>query len=164
MAFRNLPLKINWRLIVMHFIAACLFIYAFKILVSLHDHKFVLNVIDLRNAGSFDPARLTCDVMWLNLSGPAGLVVACLISLFLCIKKGWHWANTLIVAIIAFLLDKFDLLGWSYLQSVFVAPGDLLNLPSPWYYLLNGGIVLAFALVMFFSKGAKQFIGTSESK
>jgi len=150
--------KLNWRLILIHFVACWFFIHAFKVLFSLHDHEFLMGVIANRNTGGLNAGRLANDIHWLNLAGYAGLIAGCLLSVLISLKKHWFLANTLIVFVIAFVLEKYELLGWNSLQSVFTSPGDLLNLPSPWYFLLNGGIMVAIGLVLFFLKGPVQFI------
>jgi len=158
MASSNPMSKLNWRLMVIHFIACWFFIHASKVLFSLHDHEFLMNVIANRNTGGLNAGRFANDVHLLSLAGYAGLIVGCILSIMISLKQRWYWINTLIIFVVAGVLERFELLGWNALQSVFTSPGDLLNLPSPWYYLLNGGIMVAVGLVLFFLKGPVQFI------
>ena len=108
-----------------------------------------------------NPGRLDKDLLILKLSGPAGLVLGCLISILICLKRKWAWINTLVVFLIALLLDKLNFLGWDYLQSIFLTPGGLMRLEAPSFFLVNGSIMLLIGLLIFFMRWSMIFINSA---
>jgi len=158
MALSNFVSKLNWRLIVLHLIACGFFIYAFLEMFVLHDFKYVMNLMNHGGRRDIDGSRLANDLMWNNLSPLIGLLTGFLVSLAIAIKKHWHWINSLIVFLIAYLLWRFDLFGWRYLKHIFLAPGSLFKDYTIGYFLVNGLVMLAIGLLLFFSRRLVQFI------
>jgi hypothetical protein len=164
-ALSNFLSKLNWRLIVVHFAACWLFIYAFELFSYLHDVTFWTTVLNhsrtwLENwkNWNFDASRLTLNLYWLYLSGFVGFLVAFSISLTISIRRHWHWINAIIVFVIICILGKFDLLGWPYLKSIFLAPGSPFSYSSLWYSLINGSVMLTIGLLLFFSRKSVRFV------
>ena len=148
-----------------HLIACWFFIYSFLIFSYLHDHQFLMNFLnqpkswfDHPKSWHFDPSKLTIDLLWINLSKGVGLLAGFLTSLAIAIKKHWYWINSLIVFLVAILLLKFDIFSWQYLRRIFLAPGSLFKGYSIGYFLVNGSIMLAIGIMLFFLKRIENFI------
>jgi len=131
----------------------------------LHDHKFLVSLLNqpkdwINNFRSrhFDPGELTIDIIWLSLSKPIGALACFLISLAISIKKRWYWINSLIVFLVAFLLQRFHLFGWYYLSGIFLAPGSLFKEYTIGYFLVNGLIMLALGMLFLFLGVSVKFI------
>jgi hypothetical protein len=157
--------KLNWRQILLHFAAFWFFIHAFQTLSYLYDVKLIDSVrqskeqdpIEILRASGTSIATLTNFVLWTNVSGFVGLLVAFIISLAISFKRHWFWINALIAFILSYLLYRFDLLGWTYLRSFFWYLGREFN-NSMVEFMLNGIILLAIGLLIFFLRAPNQFI------
>ena len=144
--------KINFRQLFIHFLASWFFIYAFHTLSSLYDYSFLYTAAEHLNRTN-DPQRFASDMYIINESGAIGLIVAYIISWQISLRRNWFWLNSVIVFAIAFVLKYNNLLGWSSLQHVFLAPGHVFRVNSIACFLTNGLIMLAIGLVLFFLKG-----------
>jgi hypothetical protein len=165
MALSNFISKLNWRLLVLHFIACWFLIYSFLMFSYIHDNELFIDLLnhpkDWMTKGRLlhvDPSRMSNDTLWVILSKYIGLLTGFLISLILAIKKHWHWLNSLIVFLISILLLRFHLLGWNYLSQIFTMPGALFKKYGIGYFLINGSVMLAIGLLLFFLKWSVQFI------
>jgi hypothetical protein len=165
MTFHNFLEKINWRQIIVHFVACWFFIHAFQTLSFLYDTKLV-DTIRQSNGQltseafvekKFDASDLTYFWLWTSVSGFVGLLVAFIISLIISFKRNWLWANTLLAFILAFILYHFHLLGWGYLRQFFWYFGQRFN-NSTIEFLLNGSILLTIGTLIFFLRGPNLFI------
>jgi hypothetical protein len=161
----NFISKLNWRLILIHLIACGFFIYSFLVFSYLHDHKFLMGFLNRPKNWFHNPQNWHFDIstfsnaaLWISLSKPLGLLIGFLISLAITIKKHWYWVNSLIVFFVAFLLLRYNLFGWHYLSYVFLVPGSLFKEYSIGYFLVNGLLMLAIGLLLFFLRRVQQFI------
>ncbi|HTD39226.1 MAG TPA: hypothetical protein VK671_01310 [Mucilaginibacter sp.] len=147
--------KLNWRLILVHLIACWFFIHAFLEFAGLHDIDIYKEVKDIRSSAV--QSRIYYDAIWISLSEDAGLLTAFIISLVLSIKHRWHWLNSVIVLLVGFFLNRFDLFGWHFLKHIFLKPGYLFK-SDIGFYLTNGLIMLTIGLLVFFLKWSVRFI------
>ncbi len=150
--------RINWRLILLHLIAAWFFIEAFKELSYLHDLKWreVFTQKWLRE--SYDKSRLIAAIDYPYYFASLGLLVAFIISLGISIKQHWFWVNSLIVFIIGYLLYRLGFLGWNFFKYIFLQQGKLFPFDSAAHYLADCLPMLALGLIIFFSGFTNRFI------
>ena len=150
--------RLNWRLILIHFIATWFFIQSFFLLSSLHDLKGYEVFTHKWQSESYDSQRFSSEINWLYTPPYVGLLVAFSISLFITIKNKWFWLNSVIVLVLNYFLKRFGFDGWHYLKLIFLLPGQYLNPHSALYYLTNGIPMLTIGLLLFFSKLTNRFI------
>ena len=153
--------KLNWRLLLIHLVACWLFVYAFNSLFFLIDYSFIKTLRQSELKRPYDGHRLTIDLLWISYGGLIGLLVAFGISLLIAVKNKWHWINCLIILLVVFLLERFDI-AWPYLKHIFLAPGRLVKSEIA-YFLVNGTVMLTLGLLLFFLKPIKQFINSNEN-
>lgn len=171
MAFDNFLSKLNWRLILVHFIASWFFMYAFAELLILHNFKFIMSLWDIIAAKKLgthkflpgDAERLVSVTLWMNYSYCFGLLTALIISLLISYKKRWYLLNSLIAFTIAFITWQFHIPGLQYLKMIFIAPGRFFSDHSRWFYITNGIVMLFLGLLLFFSKTSIHFINSKTS-
>ena len=147
--------KLNWRLMLVHLIACWFFIYASMELAALYDINIFKELKDIRSNAV--QRRIFYDAIWVSLGEDAGVLTAFIISLVLSIKHRWYWLNSVIVLLVGFFLNRFDLFGWQFLKHIFLKPG-LLFKSYIGYYLTNGLIMLTIGLLLFFLKWSVRFI------
>jgi hypothetical protein len=136
--------KLNWRLMLIHFIAFCLFILAFREFMFLHDRKYMFDISDAiihkKNMSDFSGIRFSKDILWIGIAGLIGLLAAFAISLTVCIRNKWFWLNALLSFLTTFFLYKFIIqfsLGY-YINHLFF------HLPI-WIRLSGTGCIILFA-------------------
>ena len=165
MTLQNFIAKINWRQILIHFVAFWFFIHAFQTLSYLYDTKLV-NTVRQSNAqdniktlgdNGTTTSDLTYVVIWTSVSGFIGLLAAFIISLTISIKRHWFWINALLAFILTYILYRFDLLGWKFLKQIFWYLGQQFNNPTI-EFLFNGIILLTIGFLIFFLRRPNQFI------
>ena len=154
---KNLFSNLNARLMVIHFIAFWFFAYAFFTLSNLHDYGF-LHLSSEHMLLLNDSARFIRDKEFIRQSGNFGLLAAYIISWAISSKRNWHWINSVIIFLPAFVLYNLGYLGWNMVHGIFQAPGKLFPVNSVWEYLTNGLILLAIGSVLLFSKRLKRYI------
>lgn len=164
MTFQKIISKLNWRQIVIHFVAFWFLIYAFQTF----SYLFFTNLIDniRQNNGEFsknyfdsdsNTENVTYFLIWTTYSGFIGILTAFIISIVMTLKRNWFWINSLIVFILTFILHRFDLLGWTFIKPVFYYIGQLLNDTTKEFWV-NGIILLIIGLSIFFSNVSIKFI------
>jgi hypothetical protein len=154
---KNFLAQLNVRLLIIHFIAYWLFIYGFDTLGSLYDFKFLYNTNALM-LSSIAKERFNSDILIINLFGTSGLVIAYIISWQLSVKKGWFWANAVIIFLLAFLLKSHDYLAWSSMKSIFLAPGQIIFDNSMIGVIINGLVMIALGCLLLLKKQIIDFI------
>lgn len=166
MALYNFVKKLNWRLMLIHSVACVFFIYAFKQLFILHDIEFLtaLSGNNFKGVHHDEVLRITNDLLWWNISGSIGLLLAFFISLTICILKKWFWLNPVIMLLITVLLLRSHLLGVEYAPIIRYSSRKLFYLSSYWYCVINGVELLTLGLLIFFSKVSMWFIRRSLPK
>lgn len=157
--------KLNWRQIVLHFVASCFFVHAFMILsylyyIKLVDHfrssNYTNPILGNENV-HYSSSDVTNFIMIPHYSAMVGLLIAFLISLFISIKRQWFWFNSAIAYLLTYFLHRFDFLGWGYLKKIFLALGKLSN-NTFIEFLVNGTLLLTIGLMLFFLKPSIKFI------
>jgi hypothetical protein len=149
----------------MHFVAFWFFIHAFQTLSYLYDTKLIDTVRQsngqLTNQALVDnkieASDLAYFVLWTSVSGFVGLLVAFFVSLAISIKRHWFWVNALLAFLLAYILYRFDLLGWTYLKKLFWYLGQKFN-SSTIEFLFNGIILLTIGVLIFFLRRSNKFI------
>ncbi len=165
MTFQNFIARLNWRQILLHFIAFWFFIHAFQTLSYLYDTKLIDAVRQsngqLNNQtlidNNIEASDLTYFVLWTSVSGFVGLLVAFIISLAISIKRHWFWINALIAFLLTYILYRFNLLGWTYVKQFFWYLGQKFN-NSTIEFLFNGLILLIIGVLIFFLRRPNRFI------
>ena len=159
-------MRLNWRQIVIHFIASWFFIQAFEILSYLYDIKLVdiiRNTDEKSLSDVLDKEEIDhwyfADYLSIYpfLSGLLGLSIAFLISLIISIKRHWFWFNPLLVLLLSVVIFMSNLLNWSSVRSMFRYPGQIFN-NTTIEYLLGGVISLTIGIVIFSTKRINRFI------
>jgi hypothetical protein len=160
MTLQSLIQKLNWRQILLHFVATWFFLFAFQQFAFLTSptkfdasRMFVKTNTDeavkyLHDKG-FSAAEIIRYFFYAKAAWIAGLIIAFIISLTIAKTKGWFWINSLVVFLTVFLLAGQDLLGWTYLKNIFLMPGRIFT--DTLFYLLTNGLVLLCLGVFVFS-------------
>jgi hypothetical protein len=165
MTLQNFIARLNWRQIVIHFVASWFFIHAFQTLSYLYDTRLI-DIVRQSNGqltsqafvdNKIEAADLTYFVLWTSVSGFVGMIAAFIISLTISIKRHWFWVNALLAFVLTYILYRFDLLGWTYLKQFFWYLGQRFN-NSTIEFLFNGIILLTIGVMLFFLKRPNQFI------
>jgi hypothetical protein len=168
---KTLLRRINWRLILIHFIAIWLFMEAFRLFASLYDYKFIhalryaasnshhiyegFNKLNQLYPNTNLAVRLAEDVVRLTLMQFWGLIGAFLVSLSITLKMRWFWLNSVIAfaaGLVIFLLrktvsGKFNLIYYiSYVEYIFPK-----SLKLNWQNGATVFIALVIAIILLFS-------------
>jgi len=148
----------NVRLIIIHLVAFWFFYYGIETLAFLHDRYLgEPSLAGIIRAGQ--KARYDNDKTFIEQFGNIGLLLAYVISWFVCAKKGWHWINGVIAFLMAFALGYFNWFGWDHLSGIFLAPGRLLfPRSSIWNFILSGVIMVGLGSALFFWRKVLDFI------
>ena len=150
--------KINIRQLVIHFVASWLFVYGINTAVSLFDYRFLYTGMTLQNKVMFKD-KFNLDMVVIDIAGAVGLLIAYVISSRISIKRNWFWANAVIVFLIAFGLYYFNLLDWSSLRSVFLAPGRIFSFLGVLFsIIIDCLIMVSLGCYLFFNKTIQNFI------
>ena len=148
--------KLNVKLLVIHFIAFWLFIYAFQTLSFLYDFNFL--VFLPVEARINDVPRVNFDMKVVTQAGLLGSIAGYVISWRISLKRNWFWLNSVLIFVLIYVLKLYDLLGWSKLQKVFLLHGQIFRLNTRTFYITNGLIMLAIGCFLLFSGRVKRFI------
>lgn len=173
MTFRTFLSKLNWRQMLVHFVAMWFFIHAFQFLSYLTNIRLYEAVqTSSKNNGrfstaNFSAAELVSYLYYTTTSWFFALLLALIISLLMSKWKKWFWLNSLISFLIAYLLERFDYSGWYYLKHIFFLPGSVFKHTSyyPTFYLLtNGAVLLSLGVVTFFNNRITRFVDENREK
>jgi hypothetical protein len=168
MTLKTNQAKLNWRQLLIHFIAFWFLIYAFQTISYLRNTtKFdllqKLNHLNKTELSEYLKNNNTTEADLISypyysvLYGFLGLVVAFAVAVLISKKRKWFWINSLIVFIVMYVLWRNEALGWIYLKGIWLAPGRLFH--SSFLYLLSNGIILlSVGLFFFFFKEFNAFI------
>jgi len=176
MALSNFLSKLNWRLILIHFIACWFFYHALWQLGFLYDYKFLellsrYNVFDLMKHNNYEEvrtifkdyqnlqfgSRLSMDLVYAALTGLAGILIGFVISLLISIKNKWFWVNSLIIFLATFGVYFLDRFYWYHIRFALMFPGKLFK-SNQAYNLTSGLFLLAIGLILFFWNRIVRFI------
>ncbi|RXK62076.1 hypothetical protein ESA94_03430 [Lacibacter luteus] len=165
MTLQNFIAKINWRQILIHFVAFWFFIHAFQTLSFLYNTNLVdivrhsngQDTVNVLTNNGTTASDLVYFQLWTSVSGFIGLLVAFIVSLVISIKRHWFWVNSLIAFIATYFLYRYDILGWTYLKKIFWFVGQKFN-NTTIEFLFNGIVLLTIGLLIFLLKRPNQFI------
>ncbi|MGG9961178.1 hypothetical protein [Ferruginibacter sp. SUN106] len=170
MTIQKFIARLNWRQVLIHFIATWFFMYSFQTLAVLHNTNLI-DILRHSDKGDLSEAlskkqvsatEVSYFVMWTSLSNTFGSLVAFIISLAISIKRKWFWFNSIIVFVLVFILSRYEQLGWNFLKNIFLTPGEIFgNIILE--YLANGIILLTLGLLTFFSGKANKFIAPGKT-
>lgn len=155
--------KLNWRLILIHLLACWFFYYATVELAILYDYKFLIHLMITHYRGNTDFVRSNFDILWMGMAELISILIAFLVSLVVSIRKKWFWLNSVIVLLSAFGLMilwarlKVRFTPWHYLKQIFLTPGEIFD-NTVWFFVINGSVLLAIGLCLFFLKSVNRFI------
>ena len=167
MTLQKFIARLNWRQVVIHFIATWFFMYSFQTLAFLHNTKLIGlirqssngDITKSLNQSGIPASELLYFNLWTGIGNTIGLLVALIISLTISIRQKWFWVNSIIVLVLAYSLSWFNLLGWTYLKKIFLTPGEIFR-NTTLEFLTNGIILLTLGLLTFFLSKANNFIAT----
>src|SRR5947209_2320237 len=107
MALSNFLSKLNWRLMVVHFIACWFIFHAFWQLGYLYDYNYMEKVVHqisfekhqmkINNYHGLDGYRMGMISVNVLLISFGSLLLSFVISLLLTLKYKWYWVNSIIV-------------------------------------------------------------------
>ena len=160
--------RLNFRQILIHFIATWFLMFAFQTLFSLHETKMIdiyRQVDRNRIMYEFDRRGLTAAdfvnfTFWTNVGKTVGLLIAFIISLTIAIKNKWFWANSLIILISAYGLAWTEFLGLNFLQNIYYIKG-LTFIPIILLLIIISFIFAFLGILTFFHRKTNQFINHS---
>ena len=162
--------RLNFRQILIHFIATWFFMFAFQTLFSLHEIKMI-NIYRLVDRTKviyeFDKQGITATdyvnfAFWTNVGKTVGLLIAFIISLTISIKNKWLWVNSLIILISAYGLAWTEFLGLNFLQNIYYLKG-LSSIPLILLLTVIASIFTLLGIIIFFHRKTNQFIKNSNS-
>lgn len=159
--------KLNWRHILLHFIAACLMGLAFQQFSFLSDMSKFDALSILRNSGAtkleaylkgknFTMADVIIYFYYAKSGWVIGALIAFIISLAITKRKRWFWINSPIAFLATFIIGRLNYLDWN-LKLIFLQPKPIL-LSNSSYLLISGVLLLILAFFLFFSKKSNHFI------
>ncbi|WP_157499490.1 hypothetical protein [Flavobacterium beibuense] len=159
---KNFISKLNWRLILVHVLAACFFVYSAHSLSYFYDIEMVRMTLD-KTLDSMEhiisPVRIAYATLFISVSGYIGVVVGTIASLLLCKKYKWFKGNSIVVLLISSLFYKFDIIEWLFINSVFYFPARLFHHFEA--KLITHSVVLfMFGVLCLFNKRIIRFIET----
>jgi hypothetical protein len=162
--------RLNWRLLLIHFLATWFFIHGVQTLSFLNNIQLVYTLqqsdqppsIEMILEKHFTVTDVTNFSIWTSMSDVIGLLIATIISFIICLKRRWFWVNALIITIVSYILLFFNALGWRYTKDLLLTPGELFN-NIKWVFLTNGIFLLAIGLLLFFLPRINRFIEHNKS-
>lgn len=155
--------RLNWRQIVVHFIATWFFMYSFQTFAILQDTNLINIFRQSGKLNNISGSDISYFLLWTTLSCEIGLLVAVAISLTISIKRKWFWFNSFLVLIIVHILARFDRLGWTYMKIIFLKPGEFFE-NTKMEFFVDGIILLALGLLTFFLPFTNRFIAKGNNK
>lgn len=170
MEYTKLLERINWRLIVIHFIATFFFVSAAYQLSILNDWKYIEAVntygleLGIKKYMSQDNYPFVYYLIWIKLAPVIGLLTAFLFSLFLTIRMKILWINSLIAFLLAFIFNKIGAFQNDIIDYIFYPGNSFVQYGIQYKFIVNGVILLSIGLLLFLSKWSKRFILKSTHK
>ncbi|HEY4286271.1 MAG TPA: hypothetical protein VGN00_04150 [Puia sp.] len=153
--------RLNWRQILVHFLAAWLLTYAselfgyfrnipFMEVLMKRDSNFTFQYIKSKNLGTTDiySYALFVNEVWL-----IGLLLAFLISLNLSLKRRWWWGNSLIVIILVYFIKfAYNHFIGNHTGKWFSTISNFPIHPSVDAFVVVGGLSIIGGFWLFFSR------------
>lgn len=165
MTLEKIISKLNWRQVIIHFIAFCLFIYAFQTFSYLHNTTLIEVVRNSKgripNTTFIDNNISSTDLMrfllWTNISPLVGLLISFFMAIMISKKRAWFWVNSLLAFLVAYFLLWNHLLGWDSLKQTLMTPGKIFSNAIVEVFS-RGIILLLIGLLFFYLKPITRFL------
>ena len=166
MKFPNFIFKINWRIIILHIVATIFIILSAKQFALLNDIE-IIKLVDkygaenaikqLKKESDFS-IRIVYFLLWNNMSILIGLLIAFILSFIIIIRNKMFWLNSLIIFVTELLFIRLGLFKNQIINTLFYSFGDMFpNFGILYKSIINGTILLIFALFIFFNRWINNF-------
>jgi hypothetical protein len=145
--------RLNFKLIVLFFIALWLFDKAGEILGYLRNPTLAEQIRHAKgDTSALKSEGLTVisitDLMLASgFASLIGLLVGLIISLIICRGHKWHWLNSVLALVIVYMTGWLQIDSTSYIVRLLRMPGEIFN--GIWYYLINGLVSVSLGLLTF---------------
>jgi hypothetical protein len=158
--------KLNWRLVLLHFMAGCFLMHALSILFYVSSPSMIkqLSMI-VGNSDAFkkyvvaDNGNRYVELMafdyYASLAFLVGLLVSFITSLIISMRKKQLWVNSLIVFALHILLLRYE--DEQKLRWRIVGVSKFLYYPTVYLSLLGFGLL--FLAFFFFFKSSRLSVG-----
>ena len=153
--------NLNTRLLVIHFIAFLLVMYAAQMFAFIYDYKFLY--LDHTNRIN-SPSRMDSDMAIVEQVGNFGLILSFILSWVISTRKNWHWINSVIVFVLTFVIENWVLLRWKKFHDIYLSPGGLFHVFSKWGHITEGTILFVAGLSLIFAKAITKYISHDTAK
>jgi hypothetical protein len=155
----------------MHGLACWFFFTGINVLALLTDFKLTSVEMRLPHDGDYPAVvqkfhlngnDIAAFSIYVVLARQAGMFLAFIISLLICIRQKWFWFNAFLAYAVMFLMTRFDLDGWAHFNFIFFKSGLIFGRFSRGYFITNGSVLLMLGLLLFFLKPAINFIAEGQ--
>ena len=150
-ALKNFINLINFRLLLLHFLAIWLMCCASQIIVKIWFTDF-LEEYHRTGKISIQDQEVSDFLLYLPLFALLALWLSFGISLYIVIKKKWGWVHSVVLLPVMFLLIRYRLTGAKYSE---VIPNKFGYMS---YLIINAALLITLALPIFFSGRINRFI------
>lgn len=156
---------VNWRQIVIHFVAIWLFSLAFEAFSYLLDTEFLSQLIlakqkhiKVKTLLEGQSGEKFTNIFYHSAIGYfSGLMLGLIISIIISIRRRWFWLNSLLALSVIFILGQLWIINSYFLRAVFLFPGIILQDISL-TVIINASILLLLGCILFFTPKANEFI------
>jgi hypothetical protein len=166
--------KINWRLLLIHFIATFFFILSVKQftplsdieLIELIDKYGVKDGVSHLNDTDIFSGRIEHLFYMLLMSEPIGLLLGFAVSLTIVLRKKIYWLNAVIVALATYVLIRLGFYNLNIFKTIFFSFGRLTTplISLKIKLITNGVLLLFFGLFILFNKWTNKYISVLKDK
>lgn len=142
--------KINYKQIILHFVATCFFISSSSSFSRLYNSRILKIIFEngveniLKNPEKYEITTMDMSNFSLttSISNIIGIIVAFFISIIISIKNKWSILNSIIVLMICFILNRFILLDLNFIYAGSFTKNLILNFSiSGLLFLIIGGFI-----------------------
>jgi hypothetical protein len=159
-------MQLNWRQIIIHFIASFCLMLAFRMLTFLTNIKLLETVLYPKSDLNEEQGKILSDVLsfsiTISLIGSLGLLISFIISLTISLKKKWGWINSILVFLIIYSLGWLSIRGESITSVLFTALGKL-STNLKFEIFASGMLLITTSFLLFFSKKVNKFIAANSA-
>jgi hypothetical protein len=156
---------VNWRQIVIHYVAIWLFSLAFEAFSYLLDTEFLSQLIlakqkhiKVKTLLEGQSGEKFTNIFYHSAIGYfSGLMLGLIISIIISIRRRWFWLNSLLALSVIFILGQLGIINSYFLRAVFLFPGIILQDISL-TVIINASILLLLGCILFFTPKANEFI------
>ena len=153
-------MKINWRQILIHFVAAFCLMVSFHILACFTNIELFEEVRYPKSPPVSNQGQILSDIVEFSatiyLVGSLGLLIGFIISLSISLKKKRGWSNSVFVFILIYLLAWLG--AEQFIFKLLLSLFDTFKINARLEVLIIGLLLLALSFLLFFSKKSNKFI------